>query len=119
MIHAGQYFVAARFQRPRIEPGDEIVLANVAGAIDPAVLGRVLSNIDELPNLSEFVEIKNVGPDAAKLAGVELLLVNARHVKSLPGRKTDVADATWLAQLGAHIRRIPSTSRERTRAAEA
>src|SRR6476620_10647174 len=30
------------------------------------------------------------------------MLVNARHVKTLPGRKTDVADATWLAQLGAH-----------------
>jgi transposase len=36
------------------------------------------------------------------LSGVEVLLVNARHVKTLPGRKTDVADATWLAQLGAH-----------------
>lgn len=36
------------------------------------------------------------------LPGVELLLANARHVKTLPGRKTDVADATWLAQLGAH-----------------
>jgi transposase len=35
-------------------------------------------------------------------AGFELMLVNARHVKNLPGRKTDVADATWLAQLGAH-----------------
>ena len=33
-------------------------------------------------------------------AGFEVLLVNARHVKNLPGRKT--ADATWLAQLGAH-----------------
>ena len=30
------------------------------------------------------------------------MLVNARHVKNLPGCKTDVADATWLAQLGAH-----------------
>jgi transposase len=29
----------------------------------------------------------------------ELLLVNAAHVKNVPGRKTDVADATWLAQL--------------------
>jgi transposase len=29
----------------------------------------------------------------------ELLLVNARHVKNLPGRKTDVGDASWLAQL--------------------
>jgi transposase len=31
--------------------------------------------------------------------GWELLLVNARHVKNVPGRKTDVADAAWLAQL--------------------
>jgi transposase len=29
----------------------------------------------------------------------ELLLVNAQHVKAVPGRKTDVADACWLAQL--------------------
>ncbi len=36
------------------------------------------------------------------LPGVEVVLVNAGHVKNLPGRKTDVADATWLAQLGAH-----------------
>lgn len=32
-------------------------------------------------------------------ADFELLLVNARHVKMVPGRKTDVADAAWLAQL--------------------
>jgi transposase len=35
-------------------------------------------------------------------AGFEVLLVNARHVKNLPGRKSDVSDAAWLAQLGAH-----------------
>ena len=29
----------------------------------------------------------------------ELLLVNARHVKQVPGRKTDVADAQWLCRL--------------------
>jgi len=33
---------------------------------------------------------------------VELLLVNARHVKILPGRKTDVSDAAWLAELLEH-----------------
>jgi transposase len=32
----------------------------------------------------------------------EVVLVNARQVKNVPGRKTDVNDATWLAQLGAH-----------------
>jgi transposase len=31
-----------------------------------------------------------------------VMLVNARQVKNLPGRKSDVSDATWLAQLGAH-----------------
>jgi transposase len=31
--------------------------------------------------------------------GLELLLVNARQVKILPGRKTDVGDAAWLAEL--------------------
>lgn len=29
----------------------------------------------------------------------ELLLVNPRHIKQVPGRKTDVSDAAWLAQL--------------------
>lgn len=29
----------------------------------------------------------------------DCLLVNARHVKNLPGRKTDVKDAEWLCQL--------------------
>ena len=35
-------------------------------------------------------------------ASFEVMLVNPRHVKNLPGRKTDVSDAAWLAQLGAH-----------------
>jgi transposase len=30
---------------------------------------------------------------------IEVLLVNARHVKNVPGRKTDVKDSVWLAQL--------------------
>lgn len=30
---------------------------------------------------------------------LEVLLVNAQHVKNVPGRKTDVKDAEWLAQL--------------------
>ena len=36
------------------------------------------------------------GPDATSL---ELMLVNAHAVRNMPGRKTDVADAVWLAQL--------------------
>lgn len=33
---------------------------------------------------------------------VSLVLANAGHVKNVPGRKTDVNDATWLADLLAH-----------------
>jgi transposase len=32
----------------------------------------------------------------------ELVLANARHVKNVPGRKSDVSDAVWLADLLAH-----------------
>ena len=55
-----------------------------------------------------------------------MMLVNARHAKNLPGRKTDVSDAQWLAELGAHglvrgsfvppwpIRRLRDLTRQRT-----
>lgn len=32
----------------------------------------------------------------------ELLVVNARHIKNVPGRKTDVKDAEWIADLLRH-----------------
>jgi transposase len=32
----------------------------------------------------------------------ELILANAQHIKNVPGRKTDVNDATWIADLLAH-----------------
>jgi transposase len=34
--------------------------------------------------------------------GFDLRLVNAKHVKMVPGRKTDLADAAWLAELLEH-----------------
>jgi transposase len=45
-------------------------------------------------NLLEGLE----GPEGR----LTLLLVNAQHVKRVPGRKTDVADAEWLADLLRH-----------------
>ena len=60
-------------------------------------------------------------------APFQVMLVNARRVKNLPGRKTDVSDAAWLAQLGAHglvrgsfvlpepIRQLRDRTRTRTR----
>lgn len=61
--------------------------------------------------------------------GLNVMLVNARHAKNVPGRKTDVSDAQWLAQLTAHglvraslvppapIRHLRDLTRTRTRLA--
>ena len=55
-----------------------------------------------------------------------VMLVNAKAARNIPGRKTDVSDAAWLAQLGAHellrasyvppeqIRRLRDLTRART-----
>jgi transposase len=50
----------------------------------------------------------------------QLILANAAHVKNVPGRKTDVSDAEWLADLLAHglIRAsfVPDTQTQELRA---
>jgi transposase len=35
-------------------------------------------------------------------AGLEVIVVNGRYVRNLPGRKTDMSDCQWLATLHAH-----------------
>ena len=34
--------------------------------------------------------------------GIEVIVVNAQHIKAVPGRKTDVKDAEWIADLVRH-----------------
>lgn len=67
----------------------------------------------ELEELADWLEAEGVTQVAMEATGVywkpvwhvledrsfELLLVNAMHVRKVPGRKTDVKDAEWLAQL--------------------
>ncbi len=71
---------------------------------------------DELLRLAEWLRQEGVTHVAMESTGVywkpvhnileqgtlELLVVNARHVKAVPGRKTDVKDAEWLADLLRH-----------------
>jgi transposase len=70
----------------------------------------------ELLALSGWLAAEGCTPIAMEATGVygkpvwhilsdgdfELVLANAAHVKNVPGRKTDVNDATWLADLLAH-----------------
>jgi transposase len=61
----------------------------------------------ELERLSAWLAGSGVRVVAMEATGVYwkpvwAVLANARHVKAVPGRKTDVNDATWLADLLAH-----------------
>jgi transposase len=69
----------------------------------------------ELMALSEWLTERGITHVAMEATGVywrpvwhvldgsfELVLANAMHVKNVPGRKTDVNDATWIANLLAH-----------------
>ena len=40
--------------------------------------------------------------DMLTAAGIEVYVVNGRHVKHVPGRKTDVKDCMWIKELHAH-----------------
>lgn len=37
-----------------------------------------------------------------EIEGIPVMLVNARHIKNVPGRKTDVKDSEWIADLLRH-----------------
>jgi transposase len=75
----------------------------------------------ELLDLADWLAAEGVTHVAMESTGVywkpvyyllegrfELLLVNARHIKQVPGRKTDVKDAEWIAQLLQHGLLAPS-----------
>jgi transposase len=67
---------------------DRRALAEWAGSIGPDVV------------VMESTGIYWKSPYAAlESVGIVAWVVNARHVKAVPGRKTDVADAQWLATL--------------------
>jgi len=70
---------------------------------------------DDLEKLSNWLKEQSVTHVAMESTGsfwkpvfnvleerFELLLVNAQHFKAVPGRKTDVKDAEWIADLLRH-----------------
>ena len=68
------------------------------------------ADLNELANWLTHCDIKTVAMESTGIywipiyellesRGFEVLLVNARHVKNVPGRKSDVLDCQWLQQL--------------------
>jgi len=56
----------------------------------------------------QIVAMESTGPywkplyNIFELEGIEAMIVNAQHMKAIPGRKTDVNDAQWIAKLLRH-----------------
>jgi transposase len=95
-----------------IDVGSEMLHVSIAGDV-PKVFGtmtRDLATLIEwlLPEGVRSVAIEATGVywlylyEALEAAGIKVLVVNGRHVRNLPGRKTDMADCQWLATLHAH-----------------
>ena len=100
--------------------GLDVHKGSVVACVRHMVQGKVTSAIktfmtttQELMALSEWLSMEGVTHVAMEATGVywkpvwhilsdgefALVLANAAHVKNVPGRKTDVNDAAWLADL--------------------
>lgn len=56
----------------------------------------------------QMIAMESTGPywkplyNIFELSGMSAMIVNAAHMKALPGRKTDISDAQWIADLLQH-----------------
>ena len=96
-----------------IDIGAEECFVAVPPDRDPQPVRRFLCFTEDLHALARWLKACAVTSVAMESTGVywipvcqiletyglEICLVNARHVKNLPGRKSDVQDSEWLQQL--------------------
>ena len=100
-VHKKMVVVCARWVGPDGRAASEV-------RTYPTMTADLLAMADWLAGLgAERVAMESTGvywkPVYHLLEGrFEVLLVNAGHIKNVPGRKTDVKDAEWIAQLLAH-----------------
>jgi transposase len=95
-----------------IDVGSESLHVSIAGDA-PQVFGTVTGELERLREYLLAHGVRSVAMEATgvywlcayemlEAAGLKVLVVNGRHVKNLPGRKSDMADCQWLATLHAH-----------------
>jgi len=95
-----------------IDVGSEQLHVSIAGD-EPVVFGTFTKEVYRLRDYFKAQGVTTVAMEATgvywlyaytvlEAAGLELVVVNGRHVRNLPGRKTDMADCQWLATLHAH-----------------
>lgn len=95
-----------------IDVGSERMHVSIGGG-EPRVFGAMTRDIGALVQWLCEQGVRSVALEATgvywmslyaalTLAGIQVLVVNGRHVRNLPGRKTDMADCQWIATLHSH-----------------
>ena len=95
-----------------IDVGSEQLHVSIAGG-PPKVFGTTTRQLHALRDYFLQAEVRTVAMEATGVywlcpyevlekAGLEVVMVNGKYVKNLPGRKTDISDCQWQATLHAH-----------------
>ena len=95
-----------------IDVGSEKLHVSIAGEA-PKIFGTFTGDLESLRDWLKEERVRTVAMEATgvywlylyevlEAAGLEVIVVNGRHVQNVPGRKTDMADCQWLATLHAH-----------------
>jgi transposase len=95
-----------------VDVGSEQMHVSVAGG-PPQVFGTMTAQLHELRDWLLAQGVRSVAMEATgvywlplygvlEAAGLEVLMVNGRQLKNVPGRKSDMKDCQWGATLHAH-----------------
>lgn len=95
-----------------IDVGSERLHVSIGGEA-PCVFSTMTRDVQRLVAWLQERRVRSVAMEATgvywmylyaalQTAGIEVVVVNGRYVRHLPGRKTDMADCQWLATLHAH-----------------
>ena len=95
-----------------IDVGSEQLHVSVAGG-RPKVFGTTTGQLHELRDWLKTQGVRSVAMEVTGIywlcpyevleqAGLQVVVVNGKYVKNLPGRKTDMSDCQWQATLHAH-----------------
>lgn len=95
-----------------IDVGSEEMHVSIAGG-EPSVFGATTAQLHALRDHLLARGVSSVAMEATGIywlcayevlekAGLQVVMVNGKYVKNLPGRKTDMKDCQWQATLHAH-----------------
>lgn len=91
-----------------------VCVLNDSGVADKTIrcFGTMTANLLDLAQWLSEMEVENVAMEATGVLWkpifniledrFDVMLCNARHIKNVPGRKTDVKDCEWIADLLQH-----------------